>query len=340
MSRARTAKFALPMIALLTSVACASSPDTVAENAKDKEFQAAMEEALRPATAEQRDLANRSDPLTRASFWANEYQKDAADLETTIEFMRALRAISSFDRVFEVASTAAPLHPDSYELFLEIGRAYLAQNNYEPATQALARSADLSPSTEAAPLAALGLAFDRMGQHEKAQSAYQFALEREPNRVSTLTNYGLSLALTGQLENAEAALRKAVIAPGADVRVRQNLALVLGLQGRFDEMVEVDPNAPPRSIEANQRALRDMITPRTQDFSDLRNLDDVLDTLDRTPAAEQVMPEVPEAMVEVESMQDPISAVSITTGEPELAGEGPQPAPAALRPTLRGSQGR
>lgn len=340
MSRARTAKYALPMIVLVTSVACASTPDTSAANAQDDGYQAAIEDALRPASDEQRALANRSDPLTRASFWASEYQKDAASLDTTIQFMRALRAIGSHDRVFDIATTAVPIHPDSYEIFLEIGRTYMSQGEYDQATRALVRSADLSPSTEAAPLAALGLAFDRMGEHEKAQTAYQFALEREPERVSTLTNYGLSLALTGQLQSAEAALRKAVVAPGADVRVRQNLALVLGLQGRFEEMIAVDPNAPPRSIEANQRALRDMIKPQTQDFGDLQSLDTVLDTLERTPAAEQIMPEVPEALVEAESMRDPIAAVNVIESDPELAGDGPQPTPPALRPTLRGSQGR
>lgn len=337
MSRAKTVKIALPMIALVTSVACASSPDTSAANAQDATYQDAIEEALRPASAEERAFANRSDPLTRASFWASEYQKDAANLETTLELMRALRAIGSHDRVLEIAGTAVPIHPDNHDLYLEIGRTFLTQGKYDQATQALVRSADLSPPTDAAPLAVLGLAFDRMGEHEKAQTAYQYALDREPDRATTLSNYGLSLALTGQLEAAESALRRAVVAPGADVRVRQNLALILGLQGRFDEMRAIDPNAPPRSIEANQRALQQMMAP-TEDYSNLQNLDVVIDRLERTPAAEQEMPGVPEAMVESESMQEPMAETLTPTGEAELAGDGPQPQ--ALRPTLRGSQGR
>ncbi|MEM9570187.1 MAG: hypothetical protein AAF996_01895 [Pseudomonadota bacterium] len=337
MSRARTAKYALPLIALVTSVACASNPNTMAASAEDGTYKEAITDALTPATEEQKELANRSDPLTRASFWANEHQKDPLDLDTTIEFMNALRTIGSHDRVMEVARTAAPVHPESYEIFLEFGRSLVAQGSYTQATQALGRSADLAPPTEAAPLAALGLAFDQMGEHEKAQTAYKFALERDPNRTSTLSNYGLSLALTGQLHDAEAVLRKAVDAPGADVRVRQNLALVLGLQGRFDEMVAVDPNAPQRSIEANRRALEDMIGPNAADFSNLDGLDNVLDTLERTPAAEQVMPDLGEAVVESESMQEPLAAANVT--EPALAGEGPQPSTPVLRPTLRGSQG-
>ena len=336
MSRATTVKYALPLLALVASAACASSSALTAE---ELAYQDAIESALQPATQEQIDRANRSDPITRASFWSNEYQKDANNLETTVSFMSALRAIGSHDRVREIATTSVPLHPDSYELYLELGRSLMAQGKLQEATRALMRSADFSPATDATPLAALGLAFDRMEEHSQAQKAYEFALERQPDRVSTLSNYGLSLALTGQLDQAETILRKAVEAPGADVRVRQNLALILGLQGRFDEMIEVDPNAPPRSIEANQRALREMIAP-TRNYEDLQPLNEVIDTLNRTPSEAQAMPEIAEAQVDTESMQDPIASVSAPTVKPELAGDPESSSPAKLRPTLRGSQGR
>lgn len=335
MSRARTAKFALPLIALVTSAACASSPALTAE---EQAYQSAIENALQPASPEDIERANRSDPITRANFWANEYQKDATRLDVTVSFMQALRGIGSHERVREIAAAAAPIHPDSYELYLELGRSYMAQNKVQEAAQAFLRSADLAPASEAAPLAALGLAFDRLEDHAQAQQAYEYALAREPNRVSTLSNYGLSLALTGQLEAAETALRKAVASADADVRVRQNLALILGLQGRFDDMRAVDPNAPPRSIEANQRALRDMIAPNAN-FDGLQRLDDVIDELERTPSATEAMPELPNAQVEAENMREPVAAARALVTEPELAGDG-STSSQQLRPTLRGSQGR
>mgnify|MGYP001801402154 FL=1 len=337
MSRARTAKFALPLLVLVASAACASTPDAM--SAEDQAMQDAMEAALAPATAAEMAQANRSDPITRANFWAGEYQKDGTNLETTVQFMRALRGIGSHERVLEIATASVPLHPEGYEIFLELGRSFMTQSKFEQAAQVFARSADVAPMTEATPLAALGLAFDRLGEHEKAQQAYQFALDRDPDRATTLSNYGMSLALTGQLEAAETSLRKAVLAQGADVRIRQNLALILGLQGRFDEMIAVDPNAPPRSIEANQRALREMIAPR-RNYDNLRTLDDVLDTLERTPGMAEPKPGVPEAQVDAESMQDPISEANVPNSEPALAGDGPQPVTGKLRPTLRGSQGR
>ena len=329
MSRANTVKRALPGLALIAMAGCATTEAAEPASAEEQAYKDAIEQALVPATAEEIAQAERSDPITRANFWANEYQKNAADLPTTISFMRALRRIGSHERVLDVATASLPMHPNSYELYLELGRSFLASNQPTEAAQAFVRSADLAPETEAAPLAGLGLAFDRLESHAQAQEAYSIALEREPTRVSTLSNYGLSLALTGQLYEAETALRKAVAQPGADVRVRQNLALILGLQGRFDEMVEVDPTAPARSVEANQNVLREMVTP-ARNYESLQSLDDVISDVQRAPGSVQEMPEIREAQIASEAMSEPVQS--------ELEG-GTQTQPkVTLRPKLRGAQ--
>lgn len=329
MSRANTVNRALPGLALIALTACATTDAAEPLSAEEQAYQDAIEQALVPATAEEIAQAERSDPITRANFWANEYQKNAADLSTTVAFMRALRRIGSHDRVIEIATSALPLHPHSHELYLELGRSYLTTNKPTEAAQAFVRSADYAPATEAAPLAALGLAFDRLESHAQAQEAYEIALQRDPNRVSTLSNYGLSLALTGQLHQAEAALRKAVDLPGADVRVRQNLALVLGLQGRFDEMAEVDPTAPARSVEANQNVLRQMVMP-TRNYDSLQNLDDVISEVQSAPRRSEAMPDLGDANVQSEAMPEP--------GAQDIAGAPDTPRPPALRPKLRGAQ--
>jgi len=329
MSRARTVKYAFPGLALIAIAGCATTEAAEPLSAEEQAYQDAIQQALEPATAEEIAQAERSDPITRANFWANEYQKNAGDLATTISFMRALRRLGSHDRVLEIASTSIPIHPNSYELYLEVGRSYLATNRPNEAAQAFVRSADFAPETEATPLAALGVAFDRLESHNQAQEAYQIALEREPTRVSTLSNYGLSLALTGNLVEAEAALRKAAEQPGADVRVRQNLALILGLQGRFDEMISVDPTAPARSVQANQNVLREMVMP-TRNYESLKNLDDVLSEIQSAPGAQQDMPDLNEAEVISDSMDDPI--------DQEIAGAPVTPRPTGLRPKLRGPQ--
>lgn len=340
MSTPVNAKRAVAMLlAFSTAAACASTGGgdmSASDEAEKQAYQQAMADAIAPATPEEIAIAERSDPLTRANFWANEYQKDQSNPVTALAFIRSLRAIGSHDRVVEIGTSILPLHPQNYEILLEIGRSLLSQGEYEAAARALVRSADFSPTTEAAPLAALGLAFDRMENHGQAQKAYQEALLRQPNRISTLSNYGLSLALSGDLEQAEVQLGHAVSQPGADGRVRQNLALVLGLQGKFEEMVAVDPDAPRRTIEANRAVLRQMIIP-TRSYEALEDNNPI--TLPTNPAVVEVMPEVQEAVVGEDVMADPVM-IPETSSEPKAMLEGePEKAPSRLRSRLRGTQG-
>lgn len=262
MSRDNRTIVVTPLLFLLAAAGCANSttsapppPPVASEDPVAK----AMADASAPATPSQIAAAERADPLTRAAFWNAEHRKDAGNLQTTISLLRALRGIDSYDRIEEVAPQAIAIHPTAWELYLEYGRAKLAKGEPTRAIPIFARSADFAPIDEASPLAALGLAFDQIERHDRAQEAYEIALEREPERVSTLSNYGLSLALSGKLEEAETVLRQAVDMPGADVRVRQNLALILGLQGRFDEMTDVAPYTPPRTVAANRLALEAML---------------------------------------------------------------------------------
>ena len=62
-----------------------------------------------------------------------------------------------------------------------------------------------------------------------------------------LSNLGLSYALSRNLDLAEQTLRLAADQPGADARVRANLAMVLGLKGRFaDAETGPAPRHEPR----------------------------------------------------------------------------------------------
>lgn len=310
--------------ATLTGLAgCASSGGTSEQQTGLEAYQQAIEEASRPASAEEIATAERSDPLTRANFWAEEYRKNSDDLETALAFMRALRTIGSHDRVKDIAATQIPVHPRSYELPLEYGRSLLADQKPAEAAEALLRAVDLAPPNIAAPLAAAGVALDQLEEHAKAQKAYSYALEREPDRISTLSNYGLSLALSGDLAQAEQQLRKAVSLPGATTKIRQNLALVLGLQGRFDEMAEVDPTAPQRTVEANRRALKDMMVP-ARDYSTLNDVAMNMPSVEDDEMTEEAMTDVRPQSIE-------------TTSENALAGASENDIP-LRRPKLRGAQ--
>src|SRR6185312_10747399 len=86
-----------------------------------------------------------------------------------------------------------------------------------------------------------------------------------PDDPSILSNLGLSYALTNELKRAEQTLRKAVAQPGAAPKVRQNLALVIGLQGRFAEAEKiVSADLPQAEAEANIAYLRDMLAQHSE----------------------------------------------------------------------------
>jgi Flp pilus assembly protein TadD len=67
--------------------------------------------------------------------------------------------------------------------------------------------------------------------------------------------------MTNDLEKAEKHLRKATSMRGANAQVRQNLALVIGLQGRFDESRELFArDLPPEQVETNMSYIRALLT--------------------------------------------------------------------------------
>ena len=70
----------------------------------------------------------------------------------------------------------------------------------------------------------------------------------------------MSYMLEGDLKTAETYLSAAAQSPGADSTVRQNWALVIGLQGRFEEAEQVARRElSPEQAEANVAYLRGML---------------------------------------------------------------------------------
>jgi Flp pilus assembly protein TadD len=341
MSNAKVFIRSVSALTLLGITACASTPSPEKVAAEQDVYAAAIAEATQAANVADRAAADRADPLTRASFWGEEYRKNPMDLDITVSFMRALRGINSHDRAVEISATAIALHPTASDLHLEKGRALMVMGRTQEAAISFAKASDYASATDPVPLAALGVAFDRLEDHAQAQRAYLLALEIEPTRMSTLSNYGMSLALTGDLVAAENQLRQAAMQSGADTRVRQNLALILGLQGKFDEMVAVDPTAPRRSIEANRTALRQMIGAETT----YKSLEDASRAvMAAAPRETETMPEVREARVESDAMQMPEPATPVTREQTdvrsaELAGTPETLSKPRLRPKLRGSTG-
>jgi Flp pilus assembly protein TadD len=166
--------------------------------------------------------------------------------------------------VLEQASIA---HSTNKALLSTYGRALADNGNFKQAFDVLGR-AHSPDNPDWRILSVPGTALDQMGRHEEARRYYASALQIVPEEPSVLSNLGLSYVLSKELPKAEETLRRAQATGRADARVRQNLALAVGLQGRFDEAETiVRADLPADEAAANVAYLRQMLNrkdnPRT-----------------------------------------------------------------------------
>jgi Flp pilus assembly protein TadD len=191
--------------------------------------------------------------------WGPRYKADPGDGAAAIAYARALRATGMRAQAVAVLQQSSMRNPHEMKLLGEYGRALADAGEYPEALDALTR-ATTPDNPDWRILNAQGAVLDQMGRHVEAQRHYTSALKIEPNEPSVLSNLGLSYALEKNLKRAEATLRKAVAQPGAAPKVRQNLALVVGLQGRFDEAERIArADLPASEAEANVTYLRQML---------------------------------------------------------------------------------
>jgi Flp pilus assembly protein TadD len=115
-------------------------------------------------------------------------------------------------------------------------------------------------------LSAQGATLDQLGRYEEARQYYASALKIVPDHPSVLSNLGLSYVLSKELARAEDTLRRAnSLAPG-DPRVRANLALAIGLQGRSVEAEKiVRADLPPAEAAANVTQLKQLLSRKDKD---------------------------------------------------------------------------
>jgi Flp pilus assembly protein TadD len=191
--------------------------------------------------------------------WAERYQANPEDPATAIGYAQELRKSGQRAQAVAVLEQVALRNPKNMELLGAYGRALADAGNFEQALDVLGRAhAPDRPDWHI--LSAQGAVLDQMGRHAEAQRYYETALKMVPDEPTVLSNLGLSYALSKDLPRAEATLKRAAAGSRADPRVRQNLALVVGLQGRFAEAENIArADLPPEEAAANVAYLRDML---------------------------------------------------------------------------------
>ena len=188
------------------------------------------------------------------------YRANAGDADAALAYAQALGALGERNQAVAVLQQASMRNPNNRALLGGYGKALADVGNYGQALDVLNR-AHSPDQPDWRILSAQGAVLDQMGRHQDAQRYYASALKITPDEPSVLSNLGLSYALAKDLPKAEATLRRAVARPGTDPRVRQNLALVVGLQGRFPEAETIArADLPPEEASANVAYLKQMMS--------------------------------------------------------------------------------
>jgi Flp pilus assembly protein TadD len=223
---------------------------------------------------QQSNLSAASDSELRAYAreWGKRYEANPGEKVASLNYARALRALTRYGQAVAVIQSAAVKAPKDYDILGAYGKALADAGQLQQAADVLSRSyAPEDPNWSN--MSAQGVVADRLGDHEAAQEYYRSALKIAPNEPAILNNIGLSYMLVKKMPRAEEALRRAAAQPDADYRVRDNLALVLTLEGKFAEgekLSKADMSA--EAAAANVAAIRRMIS-QPNSWSEIKKSD-------------------------------------------------------------------
>jgi len=199
--------------------------------------------------------------LKQTASAAKRWEADPGNAKLALQYINLLKEMGQSEKAMSVFAEVSKRNPQDYHLMTIYGKELAAAGRGEDAIGVLRQVAE-SGKADWKVHSALGMAYDQQGAFTDARASYQAALAAKPGDVSVLNNLGMSYALEGNLPEAEKTLRQAAAQTrGADAaRLRQNLALVVGLQGRFDEAKAIiSKDLPANEVEANMAYLKTML---------------------------------------------------------------------------------
>lgn len=200
-----------------------------------------------------------ADPRRSVEVYGERYRANPRDAEAALRYGQALRATGQRSQAVAVFEQATIAHSGNKALLAGYGRALADNGNFQRAFDVLSR-AHSPDNPDWRILSVQGTALDQLGRHDEARRYYASAMAIVPDEPSVLSNLGLSYVLSKDLPKAEETLRRAYGSARADARIRQNLGLVVGLQGRFAEAETiVRADLPAEEAAANVAYLKQML---------------------------------------------------------------------------------
>jgi Flp pilus assembly protein TadD len=167
-------------------------------------------------------------------YWGKEYKGKPENKAAAISYAKNLKAMGDKRMALTVLQDAATYHSKDPELLGELGRLALEFDQLSLAQRAL-EAADVPDKPDWKVISARGTVLAKQGQHKAAIPFFERALALAPNQPSVLNNLAMANAMSGDAAKAEEILRTAAAKSDAPAKINQNLALVLGLQGKYEE---------------------------------------------------------------------------------------------------------
>ncbi len=206
------------------------------------------------------DARSDPDPRQMAEIYGERYRANPRDAQAALGYGQALRATGQRAQAAAVLEQATIANPGNKALLAGYGRALGDNGNFQQSFDVLTR-AHSPENPDWRILSVQGTDLDQLGRHDEARRYYASALKIAPEEPSVLSNLGMSYVLSKDLAKAEEVLRRAYGSTQADARVRQNLGLVIGLQGRFAEAESiVKADLPADEAAANVAYLKQMLS--------------------------------------------------------------------------------
>lgn len=209
---------------------------------------------------EKTEASRAAEPRRELELCRERFRASPNDADAALQYGKALRATGQRSQAVAVLEQATIAHPDNKALLAGYGRALADNSNFQQAFDVLSR-AHSPEDPDWRILSAQGAVLDQLGRYDEARQYYASALKIVPDDSSVLSNLGLSYVLSKDLPKAEEILRRANGRADADPRVRRNLALVVGLQGRLAEAESiVKADRSPEEAAANVGYLRQLLS--------------------------------------------------------------------------------
>jgi Flp pilus assembly protein TadD len=208
-------------------------------------------------SADKGQIATSRDDLDRHR---ERFRANPNDVDAALQYGKALRGTGQRSQAVAVLEQASIAHPGNKALLAGYGRALADNGNFQQAFDVLSQ-AHSPEDPDWRILSAQGAALDQLGRFDEARQYYASALRIAPDEPIVLSNLGLSYVLSKDLPKAEETLRRAYDHAGADPRVRANLAVVVGLQGRMTEAETLmKAGLPAEQAQANLTELKRLLS--------------------------------------------------------------------------------